>query len=92
MSRHRVKNVVLDDDDYDDYDDYDEHGGSDILSAEDKEQLRLGTARVREIMGPDFSSTDEEIQESLWHYYYDADKVVAYLKSLLSNNPHMLQE
>lgn len=43
------------------------------------EQLRLGTAKVREVLGPEVSTTDMEIEDSLWHYYYDVDKTVNYL-------------
>jgi elongation factor 1 alpha-like protein len=44
--------------------------------------MRLGTIAVREVL-PEASSgvTDEEIHESLWHYYYDVEKSVAYLAS-----------
>jgi len=85
MSNRRVKSLAVDEDDYDDdsYDDYDdaEDGAQDKLSAEDREQLRLGTVKVREALGPSFPTTDDEIQEALWHYYYDVGKSVTYLKS-----------
>ena len=84
MSRHRVKAVALDDDFLDDDDDYDEvgvEGESDEMSAYDKEQLRLGTIEVRKQLGTEDNVTDAEIQESLWHYYYDIAKSVTYLKS-----------
>jgi homoserine acetyltransferase len=79
MSKHRVKSVALDDDfeggyDYDD----DEEAG---LSVEDKEQMRIGTIQVQELLGTEFSATDDEIQEALWHYYYDVAKSVSYIKS-----------
>jgi len=42
--------------------------------------MRLGTIAVREALPPGATSiTDKEIQESLWHYYYDVEKSVAYL-------------
>lgn len=89
MSRHRVKAVAVDDDylDDDDYgDDYDEGGGGgeaegSNLTEYDKEQLRLGTIEVRKQLGTEYDATDAEIQESLWHYYYDIGKAVTYLKS-----------
>ena len=85
MSRHRVKAVAVDDDYLDD-DDYDEEGGGGEaeggeLTEYDKEQLRLGTVEVRKQLGTEYDATDAEIQESLWHYYYDIGKSVTYLKS-----------
>jgi elongation factor 1 alpha-like protein len=81
MSKHRVKNVSLDDDLYDDVDDDEgEDNETETLTAEDKEQLRLGTLKVREAL-PGISLSVGEIQEALWHYYYDVGKSVAYLKS-----------
>jgi elongation factor 1 alpha-like protein len=81
MSKHRVKNVSLHDDLYDDFDDDEgEDNETEALTAEDKEQLRLGTLKVREAL-PGISVSDSEIQEALWHYYYDVAKSVTYLKS-----------
>jgi elongation factor 1 alpha-like protein len=85
----RTRNVDYDDDDmYDDDDYYEEEaaeadaGGG--MTEDDKEQMRLGTIRVREELGDksDFTS-DEQIQEALWHYYYDIGKSVSYLKNKL---------
>lgn len=45
------------------------------------EQLRLGTIKVRDILGEDAGMTDKKIEDSLWHYYYDIDKTVNYLLS-----------
>lgn len=95
MAHRRVKDIDYDEEEFDDYysgeDDYGyegeatttDHGdGEDDLSAEDKEQMRLGTESVREALGDDFASvTDAAIQEALWHYYYDVAKSVTYLKS-----------
>ena len=88
MSRHRVKAVALEDDYLDDDDyggEYDEGGGGQAeggdLTDYDKEQLRLGTIEVRKQLGSEHDLTDAEIQESLWHYYYDIGKSVTYLKS-----------
>ena len=89
----RTRNVDYDDDDiYDDDDDYYEEeeagGGADTgdggMTEDDKEQMRAGTIRVREALGDksDFTS-DEQIQEALWHYYYDVVKSVSYLKNRL---------
>lgn len=81
----RTRNVEYDDDVYDDDDDYyeDEQAG-DGFSEDDKEQMRVGTERAREALGDlsDFIS-DAQIQEALWHYYYDVGKSVSYLKNKL---------
>ncbi|EUC41135.1 hypothetical protein COCMIDRAFT_106997 [Bipolaris oryzae ATCC 44560] len=84
----RTRNVDYDDDDLYDDDYYEEEGddggAGDGMSEEDREQMRAGTIRVREAMGDmsDFTS-DEQIQEALWHYYYDVGKSVSYLKNKL---------
>ncbi|KAL9034795.1 MAG: hypothetical protein Q9214_006884, partial [Letrouitia sp. 1 TL-2023] len=68
----------LDDFDGGGYDDSepDEETG---LTAEDKEQLRLGTIKVRNVLGQDIEATDKDIEDSLWYYFYDVDKTVNYL-------------
>lgn len=44
--------------------------------------MRLGTVKVRSALPPGSGNiTDRQIQEALWHYYYDVDKSVAYLVS-----------
>lgn len=86
MSKHRIKSVAYHEDDFDDYDDYDDPGyqedNQDALTAEDREQLRLGTLEVRQALGAAHPATDYEIQEALWHYYYDVGKSVTFLKSM----------
>ncbi|RAL62594.1 hypothetical protein DID88_004441 [Monilinia fructigena] len=97
MSRHKnFKNVDLDEwDPYereDDYD-YDEEGTGaaeadteapeDELSEEDREQMRQGTIKVREILPASSSNiTEKQIQDALWHYYYDVEKSVTYLLNI----------
>lgn len=50
-----------------------------------KEQLHKGKIEVRSILGGEaILVTDAEIEESLWHYYYDVDKTVNYLRSMWS--------
>lgn len=84
MSNRRVKSLDYDEDEYG----YDDQGyadaGEDELSPEDKEQMRIGTAKVKEGLGSTYQIRDDEIQEALWHYYYDVGKSVTYLKSQLS--------
>lgn len=81
MSRHQAfRNVqstvsehLYDDDDY--YSDEAEE-----LGEEDKALLEQGTADVRAALGVEADKvTTEQIQEALWHYYYDVDKSVTYL-------------
>ena len=80
MSKHRIKNVSLGDDLYDDFDYEEEQEETEGLTAEDKEKLRLGTLQVREALAG-VPASDSEIQDALWHYYYDVGKSVTYIKS-----------
>lgn len=44
--------------------------------------MRLGTIAVRDALGQGVPGiTDKDIQEALWHYYYDLDKSANYLLS-----------
>ena len=84
MSKNRIKNISYDDDYLDE--DEDDYGENDELTPEDREQMRQGTIEVRQLLQselPPIIVTDEEIWESLWHYYYDVDKTVGYLRSEL---------
>jgi elongation factor 1 alpha-like protein len=74
-------------DDYDDdglddnYDEEDYGEGEDELSPEDRAAMTHGTAEVKKAMGQDFAKvTLKQVEDALWHYYYDVDKSVAYLK------------
>lgn len=95
MSRHRVKTIDFEDEDYEEYYDEEEEGGGEgdaELTEEDREQLRLGTIEVQSLLqalqqddnaaGSLANITEKEIREALWHYYYDVDKAVGYLKSM----------
>ncbi|KAG8164578.1 hypothetical protein KVR01_004853 [Diaporthe batatas] len=83
MSRHRMYQK------YDYENDLDEFDGDELadeeedeLSAEDKAQMTAATEEVKTTLGPQASKvTTRQIQESLWHYYYDVDKTIAYLIS-----------
>lgn len=85
----RTRNVDYDDDAYDDEDDYyeeEETGGG--MTEDDKEQMRVGTIRVREALGEfEAGISDAQIQEALWHYYYDVGKSVSYLKNKFGGAP-----
>ena len=50
------------------------------LGEEDQQQMAAGTIAVREALGSDVPDvTDREIQEALWHYYYDIGQTVTYI-------------
>ncbi|GLI76138.1 hypothetical protein PoHVEF18_004409 [Penicillium ochrochloron] len=77
MSRHRVKNVGYDDDDFEDDDGYDSP------DPEEQEFLQQCTAAVLGQLRagqPSVTATTEEVQEALWHYYNDIEKTVNYLR------------
>ncbi len=84
MSRHQyVRNL-----DYqevvDEFEGYEEE--DDELSAEDRALMTQGTADVQAALGVEASKvTVAQIEEALWHYYYDVDKSVAYLISKFVN-------
>jgi elongation factor 1 alpha-like protein len=79
MSRHRLYQNY----DYQkDLEDFDGEEEEEELSPEDKAQMTAATAEVKSTLGPQASKvTTQQIQESLWHYYYDVDKTIAYLIS-----------
>lgn len=86
MSRHQyIRNL-----DYqeavDEYEGYSEE--EDELSPEDRELMNKGTADVQAALGVEASRvTIAQIEEALWHYYYDVDKSVAYLIAKFINPP-----
>ncbi|XP_044716251.1 elongation factor tu GTP binding domain-containing protein [Hirsutella rhossiliensis] len=70
---------------YDDDDLADQHDGyedgDEELSPEDRASMSKGTAEVQKALGNVASKvTVTQIQEALWHYYYDVEKSVGYLK------------
>ncbi|KAL7658343.1 hypothetical protein ACMYSQ_004474 [Aspergillus niger] len=75
MSRHRIKAVSYDEDDFDDdYDspDPEEEEFLEQCTTEVLNQLRAGD--------PPVTATRDEVQEALWHYYNDVEKSVNYLR------------
>lgn len=51
-------------------------------------QMANGTAEIQAALGPQSSKvTVQQIQEALWHYYYDVDKSVAFLISKFIDPP-----
>lgn len=79
----RVKNVGYDDDDLFDDEDVEQYGDeAEQFSAEDRQNLATLTPVVRaELEEAGVQASDKEIQDSLWHYYWDAAKSVSYLKT-----------
>jgi elongation factor 1 alpha-like protein len=84
MSTRRVKALEYDEDDVyeDEYEDE-----QDELTEDDKIQLQEGTAKVKSLLSDSIAVTDKEIQDALWHYYYDIDKSVTYLKNSKKPKP-----
>ncbi|KAI2794398.1 HBS1-like protein [Penicillium oxalicum] len=77
MSRHRVKAVGYDDDDFEDDDGYDSP------DPEEQEFLQQCTASVQAELRagqPSVTATTQEIHDALWHYYNDIEKSVNYLR------------
>ncbi|PFH56039.1 hypothetical protein XA68_17172 [Ophiocordyceps unilateralis] len=69
--------------DYDDLvDHYEDYEDEDVeLAPEDRLAMAKGTSEVRAALGNDVNRvTVAQIQEALWHYYYDVDKSVSYLR------------
>lgn len=69
---------------YDEDDLYDENDDEvdeeEELSDEDKVAMQRGTELVKKSLGANANKvTVKQIQDALWHYYYDVDKSVAYL-------------
>ncbi|KAL1871608.1 hypothetical protein VTK73DRAFT_1957 [Phialemonium thermophilum] len=89
MSRHQAfRNVqsTLEEHYYDSDDAYSEE--EEGLSPEDEALMQQGTADVRAALGVEASKvTTEQIQEALWHYYYDVDKTVTYLMTKFISPP-----
>ncbi|KAI8296148.1 HBS1-like protein [Colletotrichum sp. SAR11_240] len=90
MSRHQaVRNLdyeeVLDEYDADDYEDENE---GEQLSVEDRQAMAEGTQFVRSSLGSDADKvTTQQIQDALWHYFYDIEKSVSYLKKKFIDPP-----
>ncbi|KAK4160035.1 putative glucose-regulated protein 78 of hsp70 family [Cladorrhinum sp. PSN259] len=86
MSRHRIVRNLDYEAELNEFDDYDEE--EDELSPEDKALMTQGTADVRVALGTEASKiSTAQIEEALWHYYYDVDKSVAYLVSKFISPP-----
>ncbi|KAK0641130.1 P-loop containing nucleoside triphosphate hydrolase protein [Cercophora newfieldiana] len=86
MSRHQAVRNLDYQNELDDYEGYSEE--EDELSPEDRALMEQGKAAVREALANQASKvTTTQIEEALWHYYYDVDKTVAYLISKFIDPP-----
>ncbi|KAI1741626.1 hypothetical protein F4680DRAFT_56238 [Xylaria scruposa] len=82
MSRHQAYRNYDYENDLDEYEGAGYSEDDDELSPEDRAQMTAGTTQVRTALGTDSSKvTTQQIEEALWHYYYDVNKAVAYLAS-----------
>ncbi|KAJ2537556.1 hypothetical protein EV175_006686, partial [Coemansia sp. RSA 1933] len=57
------------------------------LSEEDQLMLLSGAESVRKTLGPNTDISDQEIKESLWHYYFDEVATVAWLRKIHKLKP-----
>ncbi|KAM0723751.1 hypothetical protein Q7P37_000741 [Cladosporium fusiforme] len=84
MSGHkRVKDIDYDDDDIysGDEEEYD-NTGDDGLTAEDRQNFSTLTPVVRaELDEAGVQAENKEIEDALWHYFWDVGKSVTYLKN-----------
>ncbi|KAI1118367.1 P-loop containing nucleoside triphosphate hydrolase protein [Nemania sp. NC0429] len=82
MSRHQAYRNYDYENDLDEYEGGEYSDGEDELSPEDRAHMTASTAQVRLSLGSDSAKvTTTQIEEALWHYYYDVEKSVAYLAS-----------
>lgn len=97
MSTRRVKNIEYDEDEFGEYADddldYDDYNPEDALDPEnslndltrdDRIQMRITVASVREQLEPAINDLVRpvEIWEKAWDTYYDAKKVTELLRSM----------
>lgn len=80
MSRHRIVHTFNANDIVSEFDGDDYEEEEDELSPEDRQAMDNGTTEVRRALGTEANKvTKAQIEEALWHYYYDVDKSVTYL-------------
>ncbi|KUM62526.1 hypothetical protein ACN42_g4601 [Penicillium freii] len=88
MSRHRIKDVDYDDDDFYDDDDV-------TADPEEQEFLQQCTTAVLQQLNagqPSVTATKEEVHDALWHYYNDIVKSVNYLRGKREKEATKLQK
>lgn len=84
----RVKNIDYDEDDVysDGEEDYQQE--EQTYTDEDRENFTSLTPVVRaELQEAGLQSSDREVHDALWHYYWDVGKTVAYLKNWRTPRP-----
>jgi elongation factor 1 alpha-like protein len=87
MSRHQYVRSLDVHDAMEEFEGYSEEE-EDELSPEDRALMNQGTIDVQAALGVEASKvTIAQIEEALWHYYYDVDKSVAYLTAKFINPP-----
>jgi len=87
MSRHQAVRNLDYQDELDDFEGYSDEG-ADELSPEDQALMASGIAAVSLALGDNIKKISKAtVEESLWHYYFDADKTVAYLTSKFIDPP-----
>lgn len=90
---HRVKNIEYDEDELDlDDEEYGEEEQQ-TYTAEDRDNFASLTPVVRaELDEAGLQASDRDIEEALWHYYWDVGKSVAYLKNARTPRPAQQQQ
>lgn len=78
MSKHRMKNISYDDDDFED----DEDEGYDSEEQAILEQCTTEVIAQLRAGDPAVTASKDEVQEALWHYYNDVGKAVGYLRGM----------
>ena len=88
----RVKKIDYDEDDvYSEEEDYPEEQQG--YTAGDRENFTTLTPVVRaELDEAGLQASDREIEEALWHYYWDVGKSVSYLKNTRTPRPQQQQQ
>ena len=89
---HRVKRIEYDEDDI--YSDEEEETtGNDEYTEADRTNFATLTPVVRaEVEEAGLQASDREIEDALWHYYWDVGKSVAYLKNSRTPRPQQEQK
>lgn len=86
VGHQRVKDIDYDDDDlYDESEDTyaEDEAGEEGYTAEDRGNFNTLTPVVRaELEEAGLQASDREVQDALWHYYWDVAKSVGYLKNV----------
>ena len=89
----RVKNIEYDAEDLCSDEDNDYAEQEQRYTAEDRNNFATLTPVVRvELDEAGLQASDREIEEALWHYYWDVGKSVAYLRNTRTPRPQQVQQ